>query len=252
MGLVFARLDGQALVSHVLQRHHFGANLVLGKLAARDGAVLGVIWAIQAAVHAIVGKVERREQHDAVAVVGQLYLARQALYLLVYPRVLAGQQHGSLAVRYHRAVLVGGVQMRAALLQDLPAKLQVVLVLLGVCQRFHYLVVVDELVGARRFRVVCVLGHGPSAPRFTARKIAACTARFPASFSSCSAPPSRALLMPAFRLLAARWETPACRMKPRFARGPGAGRRGPPRARSRWPACVRPSRRDTRPLPPPC
>ena len=55
-----------------------------------DLAVLGVIGAVQAAVHAVVRQVQRREKHDAVAVICLLDVVRKLLDGLVHPRILAG------------------------------------------------------------------------------------------------------------------------------------------------------------------
>ena len=151
---VLARLDGQALVAHVLQRDDLGANLVLRELAARNLAVLGVIGAVQAAVHAVVRQVQRREKHDAVAVIGLLDVVRKLLDGGVHPRILASQKHARLAMGYHGAVLVGRVQVGLALLQDVVAQLQVILVRVGEGERFQDLLVIDELIGAERFRVI--------------------------------------------------------------------------------------------------
>ena len=81
---IFPRLDGQALVAHVLQGDDLGADLFLRELATRDVAVLRVVGAVQAPVHAVVRKVQRREQHDTVAVVGLLDVAGQPADLGVH------------------------------------------------------------------------------------------------------------------------------------------------------------------------
>ncbi len=157
---VFARLDGKALVPHVLQGYHLCTDFLLRELLARNGAVLRVVWAVQATVHAIVRKVQGREQHDAVAVIGQLDLTRQLADFPVDLRIFACQQHRGLAMRDNRAMIPGRVQVGARLLQDGPAKLQIVFVGIGIGQGLEYLCVVDELVGAKRFRVVSVIRHG--------------------------------------------------------------------------------------------
>ena len=90
-----------------------------------------------------------REQHDAVAVIGQLDLTRQLADFPVDLGVFAGQQHRGLAMRDNRAMIPGRMQVGARLLQDGPAKLQVVLMGVGVRQRFQYLGIVDELVCAQ-------------------------------------------------------------------------------------------------------
>ena len=65
---VFAGFQRQALVAHVLQRDDLAADLLLRQLFARDMAVFLMIRAIGAAVYTVVGEVQRRKHHDAVAV----------------------------------------------------------------------------------------------------------------------------------------------------------------------------------------
>ena len=155
---ILARLDGEALVAHVLQRDDLVADLVLRELDARDGLVDGMVRAVEAAVDAVVREVERGEEHDAVAVVGQLDLARQVEDALIDRRIVAGEQHGRLAVRDDGAVVLVGMQVGLALLEDLLDELHVVLVFVGVGERVEDLLVVDELVRAVRIRIVDV-GH---------------------------------------------------------------------------------------------
>jgi hypothetical protein len=89
---VFPRLHGQALMAHILQGHHLGADFLLGKLAARNLAVLRMIGAVQATVHAVVGKIQGREQHHPIAVVGLLDIASELTYLGVHRIIVA--RHG--------------------------------------------------------------------------------------------------------------------------------------------------------------
>ena len=79
---VFAGLQGQALMSHVLQGDDFGPDFLLGELFPRDVLVFEVVGAVDAAVHAIVGKVKRCEEDDAVAVKVFFDLLRQGVDLL--------------------------------------------------------------------------------------------------------------------------------------------------------------------------
>ena len=151
---VLAGLDGQALVAHVLQRDHLGADLVLGQLAAGDVPVLHVIGTVHATVHAVVGQVQRREDHDAVAVEGQLDLLGDLVHALDLLRDLAGQQHRGLPVGQARAGAAVAALHRARLLQDLVDQLHVVLVRLGVLQRGADLLVVDELLRPQGFGIV--------------------------------------------------------------------------------------------------
>ena len=79
---VFAGLKGQALMPHVLQGDDFGPDFLLGKLFPRDVLVLVMVGAVDAAVHAVVGKIEGREEDDAVAVKVFFDLLRQSVDLL--------------------------------------------------------------------------------------------------------------------------------------------------------------------------
>ena len=54
MQRVFARLQRQALVPHILQRDDLAADLVLRELLAMDVLVLRMVGTVDAAVHAIV------------------------------------------------------------------------------------------------------------------------------------------------------------------------------------------------------
>lgn len=77
----------------VLQRDHFGGDLFLSELLARNRLVLQMVRAIHAAVHAVIRQIERREEHDAIAIMvvldrtGQREDALDALF------VFAGQKH---------------------------------------------------------------------------------------------------------------------------------------------------------------
>ncbi len=151
---VLAGLDGQPLVAHVLQRDDLGPHLLLRQLAPGDVLVFQVIGTVQAAVDAVVGQVQRREHHDAVAVEGQLDLLGDLVHPLDLLRDLAGQQHRGLPVGQARAGAAVALLHGARLLQDLVDQLNVVLVRLGVCQRLADLRVVDELLGLEGFGIV--------------------------------------------------------------------------------------------------
>ena len=75
----------------VLQRDHFTANFVLRELLADDVFVFGVVWAVDAAVDAVIGKIEGRKEHDALAVDVLLYLDRGVENSLVAVREVARQ-----------------------------------------------------------------------------------------------------------------------------------------------------------------
>ena len=51
---ILARLDGKALVSHVLKRDNLGAHLVLRELFPRNMLVFHMVRTIHASVHAVI------------------------------------------------------------------------------------------------------------------------------------------------------------------------------------------------------
>ena len=65
---VFTGFDSKALVSHILQSGHLAHDILLGKLFARNMLVFIVIRTVNAAVDAIIGQIQRREDDNAVAV----------------------------------------------------------------------------------------------------------------------------------------------------------------------------------------
>ena len=142
---ILAGLDCETLVSHILQRDDLGADLLLGQLLARDMLVLEMIRAVKTSVDAVVGQIQRRKEHDAVAVEGQLDLLGDLKHLLDLLRDLAGEQDGGLAVGQAGAGAAVGRLAGAGLLEDLVDQLDIVLVLLSVSDRSEDLLVVDKL-----------------------------------------------------------------------------------------------------------
>ena len=55
-------------MTHVLKRDHLVSNLLLGELFADDVFVFRVIRTVGAGIHTVVGEIERRKKHNAVAV----------------------------------------------------------------------------------------------------------------------------------------------------------------------------------------
>ena len=133
---VLARFDGQPFVPHVLQRDDLAPDLLLRQLLARDGLVRRVVGAVEAAVDAVVGEVERREDHDAVPVERQLDLLRDLVHPRHLVRQLAGQEHGGLPVGEAAALTASRGPARARLLQELVDQADVLLVAVRVVQRF--------------------------------------------------------------------------------------------------------------------
>ena len=162
VGRILSCLDGQAFVAHVLQGDNLGANLLLRELAARNVAVLRVVGAVKTPVHAVVGKIERREQHNAVAVIGLLDVAGELADLGVHLRILAGQKHRGLAVSERRTVVVGRRQVCPGLFQDGTRQSGVVPMHGGIGQGVEDFLVVDEIIGARRAHFIANHRFSPS------------------------------------------------------------------------------------------
>ena len=95
--VVFAEFQQQALVTQFFKRAHFLADLFLRELDAGD-AVGAAEPAVFAVVHAVVGKIERREHHDALAVNAFLDLLGQMEDAIQRGRIFHIQKHRGLAV----------------------------------------------------------------------------------------------------------------------------------------------------------
>ena len=151
---VFAGFDGQPLVAHVLQGDDFVSHFLLRQLLARYVAVLPVVGAVDAAVDAVVGQIQRREHDDAVAVELLLDLPGQRGDLRLHLGVFIGQQHGGFAVGKPLAL--------ARLVEDGADEGHVVLVQVGVGECVLDLLMVDELLRLHGLYVV----HGSCSPFF--------------------------------------------------------------------------------------
>ena len=138
---VLAGLQGQALVAHVLQGDDFGPDFLLGEFFPRDVLVLMMVGAVDAAVHAVVGKVEGREEDDAVAVEVFFDLLRQGVDLLRLLGQFAGQENGGLTV--------GQAFEFLGFLDDAVYERGVVLVFVGVFEGSQNFLVVDEFIRVR-------------------------------------------------------------------------------------------------------
>ena len=143
---VFARFEKQTLVTEVLQCNHFTLDFLHRELLAHDVLVLGVIRAVCAAVDAVVGEVERRKKHDALAVDVFLHLNGGVENALSDFRIIVGKQHSRFAVS---KPLEGH-----HLVEQLINQGCVILVFFTVGQRSKNFLVVDELFCARRARIV--------------------------------------------------------------------------------------------------
>ena len=153
-------LDGQTLVTHILEGDDLGAHLLLGQLLAGDLLVLEVVGAVDTAVDAVVGEVERGEHDDAVAVEGQLDLLGDLVDLLDLLGNVAGQEDGGLAVGKPRADVAGIRLLRTRLVQNGVDELHVALVGLGVCESLADLAVMDEFLRLEGFGIVDCVCHG--------------------------------------------------------------------------------------------
>ena len=151
---VLTGLDGKALVTHILQRDNLAGNLLLRQLFAGDMAVFRMIRAVNTAVHAVIRQIQRCEHNNAVAVERQLDLLSQTIHLLDLFGDVAREQHGGLAVRQTGTVYAGGGLLWTGLLQNAVDQLDVVLVLLGVFQRFKDFLMVDKLLCMEGFGIV--------------------------------------------------------------------------------------------------
>ena len=144
---MLAGFHSQALVTHALQRNDLLADFVLGEALARNGVVLAMVWAIDAAVDAVVRQVQRREEHDAVAVEAALKVAGEFHITLGEVGKLTLEQYGGLAVG---EALAGG-----SLVDDVLNQAAVGAVALCIVERFENLGIVDKFLGMSRFRIVC-------------------------------------------------------------------------------------------------
>ena len=151
---VLAGLDGKTLVTEVLKRNDLRADFVLRQLFAGDVTVFRVIRAVNAAVYAVVREVERREHDDAVAVERELDFLGELIHLRDFLRVLAGEQNGRLAVGQTGAVHAAGGLFRTRLFENAVDEREVVLVLLGILERFENFLVVDKFVRIHGLRVI--------------------------------------------------------------------------------------------------
>ena len=132
-------------MTHILQRDNLAGNLFLRQLFAGDMAVFRVIRTVNTAIYAVIRQIQRRKHNNAVAVERQLDLLGQLIHLLDLFGNIAGQQHGGFAMRQTGTVYAGGGLLRTGLFQNAVDQLDVVLVLLGVFQRFKDFLMVDKL-----------------------------------------------------------------------------------------------------------
>ena len=142
---VLSGFECQTLVTHILQRDNLAGNLFLRQLFASNMAVFRVIRTVNTAVYAVIRQIQRRKHNNTVAVERQLDLLGQLIHLLDLFGNIAGQQHGGFAMRQTGTVYAGSGLLRTGLFQNAVDQLDVMLVLLGVFQRFKDFLMVDKL-----------------------------------------------------------------------------------------------------------
>ena len=143
---VLARFEQKTFMPHVLQRDHFTTNFVLRELLADDVFVFCVVRAVDATIHAVIGEVEGRKEHDTLAVDVLLYLDRSVKNCLVAVREITRQEDGGFAVSEAFAL--------RSLMNQCFNERTVGLMFFCISERGFNLVVVDEVLGGLRFRVV--------------------------------------------------------------------------------------------------
>ena len=133
---VFPGFQGKPLMTHILQSDDFLSDVLLAQFFSGDGLVLGMVRTVDAAVDAIIGKVQGSEHDDPIAVVLLLDFLGQFLYLAVLLRQIAFQQHGSFPVGQTFAV--------SGTLDQRVDQLSIALVFLGIGQGVQDFLVIDE------------------------------------------------------------------------------------------------------------
>ena len=132
-------------MSHVLQCDDLLTDFFLRQLFAADMFVFQMVWAVQAAVDAIVGQIQRCEHDDAVAVKGKLDLLCNFIHFLDFFRNVTGQKHGGFPMRQSFTVNAVSGFFRTCFLKQGIDELNIVLVFLGVAQCVEDFLVVDKL-----------------------------------------------------------------------------------------------------------
>ena len=103
--------------------------------------------------------IQRRKKNNAITVVGQLNLVRQFFDFPIDLRIFAGQKNACLTMGYNRTMIGRRMQVGTCLVQNAAAQLDIVFMRISVGDGIEDLRVVDELVGAKRFRIVAEFRH---------------------------------------------------------------------------------------------
>ena len=133
---IFSGFDRQPLMPHVLQGDHFAAHFLLRHFFAGNMFVFGMIRTIDAAVDAIVGKIQRRKQNNPVAVKVFFYLFGQRTDFRVFVRRFTGQQNRSFAM--------GKTLAQFCLVENFINQRYVVFVGFGIFQSRQYFFMADK------------------------------------------------------------------------------------------------------------
>ena len=143
---MLARFQRQTFVTHVLQSSNFLNNLFLSQFLSLDCFVLSVVRAVNAAVYAVVGQVQRREHYDSVAVEFFFDFVSQLEDFFVNLRVVTFQQQHCFLISETFAIL-GSCQQSTD-------SFQVVFVFFRPRQGAFYLCVINEFCCDFRFAVI--------------------------------------------------------------------------------------------------
>ena len=141
---ILTALYGKSLMAKILKRNNLLLDLILCKLFACDVLILKMIRAIQAAVYAVVGKIERCENNNSVAIKCKLYFLSQLEYLFINSRIVARQQNRSLPMRKAFAEASVSLLYGTCLFEYFLDKSHIVFVLVRVFQRFEDFLMVNK------------------------------------------------------------------------------------------------------------
>ena len=141
-------------MAEILQCNDLSADLILRKLFARNMLVFRMVRAVDTAVDTVVGQVERRKNHNAVAVKRELDLLGQPVHLLHLFRDIARKQDRCLPVVQPGAVDAVCRFLRACFFQNTVDQRDVVLVFLCVADGLKDLLVVDKFLSLAGLGIV--------------------------------------------------------------------------------------------------
>ena len=95
---VLSGFQGKTFVSHILQGDDLFFDFFLGQFFSCDMLVLMVVRTVDTAVDAVIGKIQRCEHDDTVAVKVFLNLFCQCVHFLGNLWVFAGKQNGGFSM----------------------------------------------------------------------------------------------------------------------------------------------------------